>query len=352
MCDSSISWICGQTEPRRLGSLVEDRVEVRVVVGSYCRDLGVGLRRGDVLEHARDLVATFDDGPSWARRRALALGGGLEERIGKAFVRNLLDGIAKQAAAGAVPGATAGTMDQASQAVELVGRLRNMDRDDDGRRNGGRAAAIPIVLRKIMRRLEDRDSPRRGRGDDGGTKAMGDFMGRMLDLVDKMDERQAKRMDELRREMREQREDHPKQDDFWGEQAKAALMSKLQANPLQEYAQMREHFRSELGADGGNADADLFLARERVAIERLRATAEISREDRALEQRQGFIDNVLPVLGKRKGDRADQAPVYQLVCGACQHKWLVDTNPATMETVVCPSCKQETMVPPSPTGGA
>jgi len=284
------------------------------------------------------LSAVANDATSPRSESALA------EKVGRAFITNLLDQAATRLADGAAGKATGVSVNDLGGLVDALKKLKEIgddrDADDDDEEWMRR---LPKRLRRKLRMLEDDDddAPRERRDNSG------EFMLKLIDRLDAMMERMDKNQKEAIRELRsELKAKDSDEGSFWSKQAREILLQRLQSNPVQEYMSMREHFRQELG-DLATQDTESFIARERVRLERERVMSELERARRDSEDRRAFIDALPSILHRNGSGPPAPRGLHRITCGACGHEWLTSDDPRKMETVVCPKCHQETRLGPA-----
>jgi HEPN domain-containing protein len=270
----------------------------------------------------------------------------LAEKVGRAFITNLLDQAATRLADGAAGKSESMSVSDLGGLVDALKKLKEIGDDKDGDDDDEEELLrrLPKRLRRKLRMLEDDDDAPRERRDNSA-----DFMLKLIDRLDAMMERMDKNQRESIRELRsELKGKDSDEDSFWSKQAREILLQRLQSNPVQEYMSMREHFRQELG-DVATQDTEGFIARERVRLERERVMSELERAKRDSDDRRAFIEALPSILHRNGNGAGPPSPrgLHRITCGACGHEWLTSDDPRKLETVVCPKCRQETRLGPA-----
>lgn len=272
----------------------------------------------------------------------------LAARIGRNFVDRILERASEGALGAAAPPDPTQQVEGLKGIVQAAGDLKKLFADGDGDDETERFLdKLPKRMRRRFLRMLDGDDDeeprgRRGGGDDSLTL-------KMLDKFDSMMERLDKGQRDAIRELKSEMKGKGGAESSWEEEARKALLGRLNSNPLAEYMQMREHFREELGRE--HTDVDTYLLRRREDREDRKLDAELEQARDQGQYRRDIMDVAQSLIEDRKkgappaaraprSDRLRRPPLNEIQCGHCGYEFLVKDDPRRVAggSPFCPSC--------------
>lgn len=280
----------------------------------------------------------------------------LATKIGRNFVDRILERASEGVIGGGAPADPTQQVEGLQGIVKAAGDLKKLfaDGDGDGEEDAFLAKLPTRLRRRFLRMLDGEDDEPRGRragGDDGV----------MLKLFDKLVDMQKESRAETREMLKELRAElkggRSGGDSRWDEEARKALLGRLNANPLAEYMQMREHFREELGRE--HTDVDTYLLRRREDREDRRVDAELRQAEEATAYKrdlmgvaEALIDDrrqgAQPTQRAPRAERLKRPALNEITCGHCGYEFLVKDDPRTLGAAYCPKCGQQAIAEDEP----